>query len=133
MKKSTIVSLIIGAGLIILALIFASGSSTSNGVRDTANANNVHMENGQQVIELNAKGGYSPQTSYAKADIQSTLRIRTNGTFDCSSFVVIPSIGFRDSLPQTGEKDVVIPPQKAGSTLQGFCGMGMYNFKIQFN
>lgn len=133
MKKSTIVSLIIGAGFIILALIFAGGSGTSSGVQNTASANNVSMANGQQVIEINAKGGYSPQTSYAKADLPSTLRIRTRGTFDCSSFVVIPSIGFRDSLPQTGEKDITIPPQKAGSTLQGFCGMGMYNFKIQFN
>lgn len=132
MKKSTIVSLIIGAGFIIFALILAGGSNTSNGT-PAPSANNVSMENGQQIIEINAKGGYSPQTSYAKADFPSTLRIRTRGTFDCSSFVVIPSIGFRDSLPQTGEKDVTIPPQKAGSTLQGFCGMGMYNFKIQFN
>ena len=132
MKPSTIVSLIIGAGLIIFALMFASGSSTSNGTA-APSANNVSMEHGQQIIEISAKGGYSPQTSYAKAGVPSTLRIRTRGTFDCSSFVVIPSIGFRDSLPQTGEKDVAIPSQKAGDTLQGFCGMGMSNFKIQFN
>lgn len=94
---------------------------------------NVINEAGKQVIEINVKGGYSPRVSIAKADVPTILKMKTNGTFDCSSSVVIPSIGYRNNLPSSGETEIEVPAQSAGTTLQGMCEMGMYNFQVKFN
>jgi len=95
-------------------------------------ANNVSVTNGKQVIEIKAKGGYSPSLSMAKADTPTIIKMKTQGTFDCSSSLVIPSIGYRGNLATSGETEIEVPPQKAGTTLQALCSMGMYNFQIKF-
>ena len=95
------------------------------------NINNVSIENGKQIIEIRAKGGYRPVHSIAKAGIPTILRINTNGTFDCSSSVRIPSMGIGQNLPLSGTTDIDLGVQKV-TTLQGTCGMGMYPFDIKF-
>lgn len=95
-------------------------------------AENVRIVNDQQIIALEAKGGFSPTVSIAKAGIPSVLQISTNGTYDCSSAVSIPSLGYRENLPATGVANVEIPAQKAGTTINGTCSMGMYSFSISF-
>ncbi len=45
---------------------------------------NVSIINGIQIIEVQAKGGYSPRKSTAKAGLPTVLRFNTNGTFDSS-------------------------------------------------
>jgi|SRR3989344_3091244 len=99
----------------------------------TATVNNVSIVDGMQIIEIRARGGYAPQTTIAKAGIPTVIRVRTKGTFDCSSSLVIPAIGYRNNLPMTGTTDIPVPTQSAGMELQGLCGMGMYNFLITFN
>lgn len=93
---------------------------------------NVHIVENQQIITLEAKGGFSPTTSIAKAGIPSVLQISTNGTYDCSSAISIPSLGYRKNLPATGVANVEIPAQEAGTTINGTCSMGMYSFSISF-
>ena len=95
------------------------------------NINNVSIENGKQIIEIRAKGGYRPTHSIAKAGLPTILRINTNGTFDCSSSVRIPSMGIGQNLPLSGTTDIDLGVQKV-TTLQGTCGMGMYPFDIKF-
>ena len=122
---------------IILALIFIGGAIifARNGAKtDTAvSQNNVSVADGKQIIEIDAKGGYSPSITIAKANISTVIKVKTQGTFDCSSALVIQSIGYRANLPPSGETLIEVPPQEAGSTLRGMCAMGMYNFVIQFN
>lgn len=96
-------------------------------------ANNVTMEDGKQIVAITARGGYSPKMSSAKAGVPTVIRMKTKGAFDCSSSVVIPSIGYQGFLPTSGETNIDVPAQKAGTTLQGMCGMGMYRFQIQFS
>lgn len=98
-----------------------------------ASVNNVKMVDGNQIITITAKGGYSPRISMAKADTPNIIRMKTKGSFDCSSFVVIPSIGYQKTLPPSGETDITLPPQQPGTTLLGLCGMGMYRFEIKFS
>lgn len=93
---------------------------------------NVRIVENQQIIALEAKGGFSPTTSIAKAGIPSVLQISTNGTYDCSSAISIPSLGYRENLPATGVANVEIPAQEAGTTINGTCSMGMYSFSISF-
>lgn len=93
---------------------------------------NVRIVNDQQIIAVEAKGGFSPAISTAKAGMPSVLQISTNGTYDCSSAVSIPSLGYRENLPATGVASIEIPAQQSGTTINGTCSMGMYSFSIAF-
>ncbi len=86
----------------------------------------------EQVFEINVKEGYTPKEITAKAGIPVILKMKTQGTFDCSSTFAIPQLNIRESLQATGEKSITIPAQKAGATVQGVCGMGMYSLVIKF-
>lgn len=126
--KGVIIALVaafaIIGGSVLLATTGGSGAEPS---RD-----NVAVENGTQIIEISAKGGYSPRKTVAKADMPTTLRVQTRGTFDCSSALVVPSVGYREYLPQSGTTDIPLPPQKAGAVVEGLCSMGMYSFSVTF-
>lgn len=124
--KYTILSLVIAVALIGGVMYFTRGSSAPS----TAN---VFMENGKQVVEINAKSGYSPNLTAAKAGVPTVLRMKTNGTFDCSSGLKVPSVGYQAYLPNTGTTDIDVPAQTAGKSVQGVCVMGMYNFAVNFN
>ena len=124
--KSTVISILVAGVLIGGAIMLSSGSS------DDWQDSNVSIENGTQVITILAKGGYSPKLSAAKADMPTVLRVETRGTFDCTSGLSIRALNYQASLPPTGITEIPIPPQKAGTTIQGLCAMGMYNFKIAF-
>lgn len=87
---------------------------------------------GGQTIEISAKNGYSPRDTTARANVPTELKIKTSGTFDCSSALSIPKLGYQTILPPSGETVVDVPPQAAGSTLKGLCSMGMYSFTIRF-
>ncbi|HEU5114936.1 MAG TPA: cupredoxin domain-containing protein [Candidatus Paceibacterota bacterium] len=134
MKNKGLAVSILGAGIIIaFAIILAGGSGGGSSAGSGSPSNqNVSVADGTQYIDIAVKGGYYPRITRAKAGIPTKLRLKTNGTFDCSSAVVIPSLGYRSYLPQTGTTEVDIPPQAAGTALQGLCAMGMYNFRIQF-
>ncbi len=93
---------------------------------------NVSTANDKQIIEIDAKGGYSPRMSIAKANVPTILRVKTSSTFDCSSSLRIPALSYSKNLPPSGTTDIEIPAQAAGSTLKALCSMGMYNFSVEF-
>lgn len=99
----------------------------------TPSVDNVTIEDGKQIIEVTAKGKYSPKLTAAKAGVPTVLRMKTMGTYDCTAALKIPSIGYENTLPPSGMTDIELPAQKPGATIQGVCAMGMYNFKVQFN
>ncbi len=130
MKTPTIIAIIIGGAFVIGASVLSQDKTTAP--VDAQTENNVTVENGKQIVTISAKGGYLPRISEAKADMPTTLRVDTNGTFDCSASLNIPSMNYQKNLPATGVTDIEIPAQKAGSTFEGLCGMGMYRFEIAF-
>ncbi len=129
------VSIVITLGLVVaLGIIFLGGSSKSKDTASTGGSTeNTEIKNGVQYITINAKGGYSPKVASAQGGIPTKLIVKTNGTFDCSSSLVIRSIGFQKILPQTGETEIDLGTPKSGEPLVGVCGMGMYNFQINFS
>lgn len=132
MKK--IFLIIITLGLVIgIGILFLGKSQNGPAAISTQTGQNVEIKDGIQYITITAKGGYSPETSTAKADIPTKLVIETNGTYDCSSSLIIRSIRYQKILPQTGTEIIDIGTPKAGIPLQGTCGMGMYNFVINFS
>ena len=128
--KATAISIIAAVVLIGGAFMLTKGNSQTE-VDTQVAANNVTIVDGKQIIEIHAKGGYQPQKSIAKAGIPTVIRFDTNGTFDCSSSVRIPSMDISKVLPQTGSTDIDIGTQHV-ATLQGTCGMGMYPFEVEF-
>ena len=128
--KATTISIIIAIILIGGAIMFARGD-VSYQIGTDIPANNVNIADGKQIIEIRAKGGYQPRKSMAKAGVPTVLRFNTDGTFDCSSSVHIPSLNISKALPSSGHTDIYIGAAEAG-TLRGSCGMGMYSFEIVF-
>lgn len=111
------------------AIIFTRNPKV--GGENIATANNVTIKDGVQIVEIKAKGGYLPRTSFAKAGLPTVLRFDTNSTFDCSSSVRIPSLNISRNLPLSGVTDISLPNSNLG-TLRGTCGMGMYPFEVVF-
>lgn len=122
-----ILSVLVAALVIGGAIVFGQKPDGSGQV-----VQNVSMEGEKQIIEIDAKGGYSPKLTTAKAGVPTVLRLKTNGTYDCSSAVTIPSLGFRKNLDATGITEVEVPVHVAQGTLEGTCAMGMYNFSVRF-
>jgi len=134
--KSISISILIAVVFIVGSMYISTKISTKNGVDNSSvtgesNIQNVSMVDGVQIIEINARGGYQPQRSVAKAGVPTIIRFVTSGTFDCSSAVRIPSMNISKMLPQTGMIDIDIGTQLVG-TLDGSCGMGMYPFEVDF-
>ncbi len=92
-------------------------------------ADNVHIVDGVQMVDLRAKVGFSPRVSTVKAGMPTTLRVSTDGTFDCSSSLRIPSMNIAESLPATGETEIALGTLALG-VIDGTCSMGMYPFQL---
>jgi plastocyanin domain-containing protein len=130
-SSKTISFFIILAGLAVSSLIFFSDAviPKKNGVAPSLG--NAFVQGGTQTINLAAKGGFTPETTIAKAGIPTVLRITTAGTFDCSSVISIPELRITKNLPNTGITEIDIGNRPPG-ILYGSCGMGMYPFEIDF-
>src|SRR3989344_8678959 len=123
--KSNIIAIII-AGALIGGVLLLTGASDS--AQRLPTLDNVKIIDGKQIIEIVARGGYSPRIIAAKADLPTVIKMKTNGTFDCSLALVIPSLDYQTQLPTTGVIDIDVPPQKSGTTMRGLCAMGMFSF-----
>lgn len=131
--KPFIISFLL-AGAIISGIVFLlSGGSGEAEVSGQDNTVNVSIVDGKQIVEITAKGLYSPKKTVAKANMPTIIKIKTDGTFDCTKSLNFPSLGLRKSLPPTGETLVELPEQKSGSVVKGVCTMGMYSFAVNFN
>lgn len=126
------VSIIIASALIVGIGIVIGGSSLGR-AKSNESVQNVEIKDGIQYVTIDARGGYSPKVSNATAGIPTKLIVKTKGTYDCSSSLVIRSVGYQNILPQTGETEIDIGIPKAGEPLQGLCGMGMYSFVVNFS
>lgn len=124
--------LALGFTSLIVVLLFATSFVSHRSQGTTSVGAGVETSNGIQVINIAVKGGYSPSHVEAKAGVPTELRFTTNGTYDCSSMVVIPKLSIQKTLPATGTEKIALNASQASGTLQGQCGMGMYNFEIAF-
>jgi hypothetical protein len=139
-----VIILFVGIGFLLTRESTPATSSSSTPVatnQTTANqpsgqpittASNVSVTDGVQYVTILAKGGYLPRLSQAQSGIPTKLIVKTNGTYDCSSSLIIRDAKFQQILPQTGETEIDLGTPKPGQTTQGVCGMGMYNFQIAF-
>lgn len=129
MNKPTFISLVITVVIIVWAFWVVSPKT---GTDAGAPAPTALMVDGKQIIDISAKGGYSPRVVEAKAGVPTVLRVNTNGTFDCSASLVIPRLSYQKFLQPSATEEILIPAEQATGTLQGLCAMGMYGFQIKF-
>ncbi|MEY3784202.1 MAG: hypothetical protein RLZZ230_524 [Candidatus Parcubacteria bacterium] len=132
MQKNIALS-ILAVSVIVTGMIFLSGnkSDSSTNKATVAEVNNVEIRDGIQYVTITAKGGYTPKNSVIQPNLPTKLIVKTTGTFDCSSSLVIRSLNFQKMLQPNGEETIDIGTLAAGEKLQGTCSMGMYNFKIE--
>lgn len=130
--SGTVISLMVAVFLVGGAFLFFGGNKWQ-GAGAARVTENVSIVDGKQIITIRAKGGYTPKMTTAKADLPTVFKIDTQGTFDCSAALIIPSLRYRRNLPSSGEILVDVPPQKSGATVRGLCAMGMYSFSVRFN
>ncbi len=121
-----VVALIIGIGI-----VFWGESKKTTNSTSTAPAENVEIRDGIQYVTIHAKGGYSPKVSTAQANLPTKLIVKTDGTYDCSTALVIRSINYQKVLTPTGEEVIDLGVPQAGA-LKGLCSMGMYSFSVNF-
>lgn len=128
---SAVVSLVLFSGIIYLFTKDSSNSQEVNATTISKQQSNVEVRDGVQYVTVTAKGGYSPRVSTVQADIPTKLIMKTNGTYDCSSSLVIRSVGFQKVLEPEGETEIDLGILKTGQQIQGVCSMGMYSFQIK--
>ena len=131
MKNDTKIALgfsFVAVGMLVLLLIVLLKPNTET----ASNTSTVQTENGIQVVEVFAKGGYTPSSVQAMAGVPTELRVRTNGTYDCSAALLIPALGYETLLKPTGTEIITIAADQATGTIEGVCAMGMYRFAILF-
>ena len=122
---------IFGSMIVTTVLLFASGFVLFFDFSGKEAVSAQTSSDGSQFVELKAKNGFSPKLSTIAANKPATLKVNTEGTFDCSSTISIPSLGINQSLPSTGSTSFNIPALTAGTELDGTCSMGMYSFSIK--
>ncbi|QQR78640.1 MAG: cupredoxin domain-containing protein [Candidatus Moraniibacteriota bacterium] len=123
-----IFGLIVATAVIFLGyLLLQMGGATPQD--QSVSVSNVSIVDGQQIVEISAKAGYTPRVSQVKAGLPTVLRVDTQGTFDCSSQIRVPSLDISRSLPPSGVTDIALGTLEPG-VLQGTCGMGMYPFEL---
>ncbi|MEK7140671.1 MAG: cupredoxin domain-containing protein [Patescibacteria group bacterium] len=133
MNKGVLIIITI-ALVAVVGIIFWGGNTKSPGDEKEIRAGeNVEIKDDVQYITVSARGGYSPKVSYAKAGIPTKLVVKTYGTFDCSSSLVIHELNYRKILDQNSEEVIDLGTPEIGTKIQGVCSMGMYSFVINFS
>lgn len=131
MSKQIFISLVICGLLIVGAVWLTSRQSPDTNIPNPGTPA-ASVVDGKQIIDISAKGGYSPRMITAKAGVPTVLRVITRGTFDCSASLVIPKLSYQKFLQPSGTEEINISAEQAQGTVQGLCAMGMYNFRIVF-
>lgn len=125
------------AGLVVIGAPVTAqtvASSLTGGTPDpTASATTQAAQPGKaatQVITIDAlEDGFSPSTISAKAGMETTLVLRTQDTYSCILWFVVPSRDISAHLPVTGETRVELGRLDPGD-LTISCSMGMYTGTI---
>lgn len=82
-----------------------------------------------QEVQVNVKGGYTPDTILAEQGRPLRIRFLREETAPCSDTVVFPAFGVREELPAHRVTTVEISPDQPGE-FEFTCGMGMLKGRL---
>lgn len=83
----------------------------------------------QQSIDVEVKGGYSPETVVLKKGVPAKINFTRRDPSSCLDRVVFPDFGINQELPKDETRTVKIDTSKAGE-FQWACGMDMFHGKL---
>lgn len=129
----TIVTIVIVLWLVTGIKMYNKNSNSITTISSSSTASNVSIVSGKQEITLTVWPWYNPKISTAKADMPTVLKVVGKNAYWCESAVRIPELKYAVNLEPKGTDTVDLWIHKAGDTINGTCGMGMYNFQIKFN
>lgn len=120
-----LVEMLVTIGGIILIALILWYFFWSEGERVRA----VASGSGVQEIEVQVRGGYSPDLIIGEAGRPVRLDFHRNETADCSEEIVFGDFGVRKRLPAYQTTPVEFTPEQPGEYVFT-CGMGMLRGKL---
>ncbi|PAK80141.1 cupredoxin domain-containing protein [Lentilactobacillus parakefiri] len=90
---------------------------------------NAKVSDDQQVVDVEVKGGYSPEVVVLKRGIPATLNFTRTDSSSCLDRVVFSDFGINQALPQSQKEAVAIDTSQPGE-FQWACGMDMFHGKL---
>jgi plastocyanin domain-containing protein len=131
-KTISLILIILAFGFFVFKAVDGEGGANTEVTREPSSpTQNVSTVEGKQIVDITARGGYSPRRTTAKAGVPTVLRVSTNGSYDCSVAIRIPKLNIAKNLEPTAKTDIDLGSPNPG-TMRGLCGMGMYSFEINF-
>lgn len=92
-------------------------------------AESAEVANDHQVVDVEVKGGYSPEVIVLKKGVPATLNFTRKDSSSCLDRVVFSDFGINQALPQDEKQSVEIDTNKPGE-FQWACGMDMFHGKL---
>lgn len=89
----------------------------------------AEVNNNQQNINIEVKGGYSPERVVLKKGVPAVLSFNRKDSSSCLDRVVFPDFGINKELPQNQPQQIEIDTSKPG-TYQWACGMDMFHGQL---
>jgi plastocyanin domain-containing protein len=117
-----IIVLVIGLGLIAFIGWWFFGKHAT----DEAAAAVV---NHHQVVDVEVKGGYSPEVVTLQRNVPATLNFTRKDASSCLDRVVFSDFGINQALPENQVESVEIDTSTPGE-YQWACGMDMFHGKV---
>ena len=88
-----------------------------------------HEPDAVQSTRIRVRGGYQPETVYARLGEPLRLTFRREETAACSERVVFPALGKSAMLPPFQDVTIQLEPERAG-TYEFTCQMGMLHGRL---
>ncbi|UQS83660.1 cupredoxin domain-containing protein [Bombilactobacillus thymidiniphilus] len=93
------------------------------------NAADINFITDRQNIDVEVKGGYSPETVILKKDVPATINFTRRDSSNCLDRVVFPDFGINQILPKDETMQVKIDTSQVGE-FKWVCGMDMFHGKV---
>lgn len=87
------------------------------------------VDDNKQSIDVEVKGGYSPEVVTLKKGVPATLNFTRKDASSCLDRVVFSDFGINRKLPQNEQQSIEIDTSKSGE-YQWACGMDMFHGKV---
>ncbi|GHP13881.1 copper-binding protein [Lentilactobacillus fungorum] len=117
-----IIVLVIGLGLIaFIGWWFFGKHATDEAAAAVANHH--------QVVDVEVKGGYSPEVVTLQRNVPATLNFTRKDASSCLDRVVFSDFGINQALPENQVESVEIDTSTPGE-YQWACGMDMFHGKV---
>ncbi|NUE97193.1 cupredoxin domain-containing protein [Lactobacillus sp. ESL0260] len=90
---------------------------------------NASVSSNKQSVDIEVKGGYSPEKVILKRGVPATLNFKRTDSSSCLDHVIFSDFGINQKLPQGKTEPIKIDTSKAGE-YEWACSMNMFHGKV---